>query len=420
MDKSKYFLGIDVLTATRERIAWTFDNFEKISISFSGGKDSTCMTHLVCEEARKRGRKVALLFIDWEIQYQLTIDHVQRVFDEYADCIEPYWVALPLLSDNSCSQYEPEWISWDKAKKDLWTRQPPKIAITDEKFFPFWYYSITFEEFVPKFGEWYGHGEPTAIFVGIRTRESLNRYRALANRRKSKFDDKIYTTCVSDNAWNIYPIYDWKAEDDWTYLAKFHKSYNRLYDRFYQAGLTIHQMRVDEPFGTTTRRSLWLYQVIEPQTWGKVVLRTAGANSSALYCKEMGNILGNGRVTLPDGHNWQSFAMYLLDTMPKHTAEHFKNKISVYLKWYMEKKGYPDGIPDEADYHLETKKDVPSWRRIVKCLLKNDYWCKSLGFSPTKQSAYSEYTKRMKANRAKWEQENKIIESLNKGGVMID
>lgn len=116
----------------------------------------------------------------------------------------------------------------------------------------------------------------------------------------------------------------------------------------------------------------------------------------------MGNILGNGKVTLPEGHTWQSFAMYLLETMPKRTAEHYKNKIAVYLRWYMEKKGYPDGIPDEADYYLETKKDVPSWRKIVKTLLKNDYWCKGLGFSPTKQSAYDQYVKRMKEKRKEW------------------
>lgn len=402
LSTSRIMLDKDVLTAAKERIAWTFDNFEEIVISFSGGKDSTCMTHLVMEEAIRRNRKVGLFFIDWEVQYQLTIDHVQHVFDLYKDHIIPYWIALPLLGDNASSQFEPEWISWDKSKKDIWVRQPPELAITDEKALPFWYYGIDFYEFTPKFGEWYGKGKPTACFVGIRTRESLNRYRALANKRKSKFDDKIYTTCVSENVYNVYPIYDWKAEDDWTYLGKTGKCYNKIYDRFYQAGLSLHQMRVDEPYCSEARKSIWMYQILEPQTWGKMILRTAGANSASIYCKEMGNILGNGKVTLPEGHTWQSFAMYLLDTMPPNTAEHYKSKIAVYLHWYMTKKGYPEGIPDEADYALETKKDVPSWRKIVKALLKNDYWCKGLGFSPTKKSAYNEYVSRIKKKRAEW------------------
>lgn len=398
---SKRYLGIDVLTASKERIKWAFDNFEKICISFSGGKDSTAMTHLVMEEAIKRNRKVALLFIDWEIQYKLTIEHVQHIYDMYKDYIIPYWVALPLLTDNACSMYEPEWISWDKAKENLWTRKPPKIAITDENYFSFYYYKITFEEFVPLFGEWYGEGKSTACFVGIRTRESLNRYRALTNKKKNKFEDKMFTTCVTDNVYNVYPIYDWSAEDDWKYFGKTKKPYNKLYDRFFQAGLTLHQMRVDEPFGDTTRRSLWLYQIIEPETWGKMVLRVNGANSGSLYSRDNGNILGNRSITLPKGHTWQSFSNFLLDTMPKKTAEHYKTKIAVYIKWYMNR-GYVDGIPDEVDKQIEKQNDVPSWRRICQTLLRNDYWCKGLGFSPTKQSAYNQYLERMKKKRKEW------------------
>lgn len=400
MDSRRY-LGIDVLTASKERIKWAFDNFEKICISFSGGKDSTAMTHLVMEEAIKRNRKVALLFIDWEIQYKLTIEHVQHIYDMYKDYIIPYWVALPLLTDNACSMYEPEWISWDKAKENLWTRKPPKIAITDENYFPFYYYKITFEEFVPLFGEWYGEGKSTACFVGIRTRESLNRYRALTNKKKNKYQGKIFTTCVTDNVYNVYPIYDWSAEDDWKYFGKTKKPYNKLYDRFFQAGLTLHQMRVDEPFGDTTRRSLWLYQIIEPETWGKMVLRVNGANSGSLYSRDNGNILGNRSITLPKGHTWQSFSNFLLDTMPKKTAEHYKTKIAVYIKWYMNR-GYVDGIPDEVDKQIEKQNDVPSWRRICQTLLRNDYWCKGLGFSPTKQSAYNQYLERMKKKRKEW------------------
>lgn len=401
MDRRRY-LGIDVLTASKERIKWAFDNFEKICISFSGGKDSTVMTHLVMEEAIKRNRKVALLFIDWEIQYKLTIEHVQHIYDMYKDYIVPYWVALPLLTDNACSMYEPEWISWDKAKENLWTRKPPKIAITDENYFPFYYYKITFEEFVPLFGEWYGEGKSTACFVGIRTRESLNRYRALTNKKKNKYKDKMYTTCVTDNVYNVYPIYDWSAEDDWKYFGKTKKPYNKIYDRFFQAGLTLHQMRVDEPFGDTTRRSLWLYQIIEPETWGKMVLRVNGANSGSLYSRDNGNILGNRSITLPKGHTWQSFSNFLLDTMPKKTAEHYKSKIAVYIKWYMNR-GYVDGIPDEVDKQMEKQNDVPSWRRICQTLLRNDYWCKGLGFSPTKQSAYNQYLERMKKKRKEWD-----------------
>lgn len=397
----KRFLQKNVFEAAKERIEWTFDNFDKIYVSFSGGKDSTAMTHMVLEEAIKRNRKVGLMFIDWECQMELTISHIKHVFEMYKDNIIPYWVALPMTTWNGCSQYEPEWTAWSKGKKDIWVRQPDEISITDESFFSFYYDTITFEEFTPLFGKWFSEGENCACFVGIRTQESLNRFRTINNSKKELFGEKAFTTNVVDNVWNVYPIYDWKTEDDWTYFSTQKKCYNKLYDRFYQAGLTIHQMRIDEPFGDTQRRGLWLYQIIEPQTWAKMVLRVSGANTANIYSKEMGNVLGNNKVTLPNNHTWESFAKMLLDTMPKKTAEHYKGKIAVYIKWYMER-GYEDGIPDEADYKLEVDGKAPSWRKITKTLLRNDYWCKGLGFSPTKSSAYTKYLELMRKRRKKW------------------
>jgi hypothetical protein len=93
LDREK--LLADVLTAAQQRIEWTFDNFPRIYCSFSAGKDSGVMAHLVLTEARKRGRKVGLFFLDWEAQFTHTIDFARAIFAEYADCIEPYWCAVP-------------------------------------------------------------------------------------------------------------------------------------------------------------------------------------------------------------------------------------------------------------------------------------------------------------------------------------
>ena len=104
----KIGLGIDVLTAARERIAWTFDRFPRVYVSFSGGKDSTVMLHLVADEAKRRGRKFGLLFVDLEAQYKLTIEHIEKCYDFYRDTIEPHWIALPISLRNAVSQYEPK------------------------------------------------------------------------------------------------------------------------------------------------------------------------------------------------------------------------------------------------------------------------------------------------------------------------
>lgn len=395
------YLSKSVLDAARERISWTFDNFEKIYLSLSGGKDSTVMFHLVMDEAKKRKRKIGIFFIDWECQFDMTIDHIRELIQEHTEFIDLYWVALEIETMSACSAFEPIWRSWDQDKKNLWTREIPKEAIKDPDFFPFYYKGITFEEFVPLFGKWFSEDEDTACFVGIRSQESLNRWRSISREDVKRYDGKKFTTNAIDNVWNIYPIYDWKVEDIWTYVAKENKPYNKVYDRMYQAGLTYSQMRIDEPFGDESRKNLWLYQIIEPITWSKFTARMAGINNAALYSQERGNILGNGKVSLPEGHTWESFANFLLDSMPPATANHYKNKIAVYIKWYKDR-GYPDGIPDEGDYKLEQKGKIPAWRQIVKTLLKNDWYCQTLGFGITKSSNYEKYLNLMRKRRQSW------------------
>jgi len=398
--KRKY-TELNVLLASQNRIANVFDEFDRIYLSLSGGKDSTVMFHLVLNEARKRNRKFAVLFIDWECQFQYTIDHVESLIKQNQDIVIPYWVALEIETSSSCSMYEPTWRSWDERKKNLWTREKNDLSIKDSTYFPFYYPGITFEEFTPLFGEWFSNGEKTASFVGIRTQESLNRFRAISRGDVSRYKDWSYTVKNTDNVYNVYPIYDWLVDDIWTYVYKSQCEYNKVYDRMYQAGLSPSQMRIDEPFGDEARKNLWIYQIIEPVTWSKFTARMAGINSACLYSQEKGNILGNDKVSLPEGHTWKSFCDFLLDTMPPKTSEHYKNKIAVYIKWY-ENRGYSNGIPDAAYYPLEQLGKVPAWRQIAKTLLRNDYYCQGLGFGVTKSSNYEKYMQRMKQNRKLW------------------
>jgi predicted phosphoadenosine phosphosulfate sulfurtransferase len=396
-------LGINVLEAARSRISWVFDSFERIYVSFSGGKDSAVMLHLVMEQAIARGRRVAVLFLDWEAQFRLTIEHVAEMFALYAEHIEPFWVALPLTTTNAVSMVEPEWTCWDPDKKDLWVRDPPSSAITDPNALPFHYPSITFEQFIEEFGAWYSQGESTACLVGIRCAESLHRWRAIARKRKSRLEGKAWTAWKGGTLFNVYPLYDWRTTDVWTYFGRERKPYNRLYDRMHQAGIPLAHMRICEPYGDEQRRGLWLFHAVEPETWAKVCARVAGANSGALYAGERGNVLGNARIDLPTGHTWQSFAAFLLQTMPAATAEHYRDKIAVYQAYCRNKLDIPvlpDAVPGDTG-----GKDVASWRRICRALLRNDYWCKSLSFSPTKAEYYERYRKIIAKRRLTWQSE---------------
>jgi predicted phosphoadenosine phosphosulfate sulfurtransferase len=352
------------------------------------------------EEAISRGRNIGVLLVDLEAQYKLTIDYLLQCFEMYRAHIEPFWVALPLNLRNAVSMYEPQWRCWEPERRDDWVRTPPEIAITDSSYFPFFRPGMEFEEFTPAFGEWYGEGKLTACLVGIRADESLNRFRTIMG-KKACFEDKKWTTYQGGCLYNAYPIYDWRTQDIWAYNGKSGKPYNRLYDLMHKAGLSIHQQRICQPYGDDQRKGLWLFHIIEPETWAKVVARVNGANSGALYAQESGNILGRLKITKPEGHNWESFARLLIESMPAKTREHYDNKIAVFLKWWQDR-GYSAGIPDEADVNEEAARQAPSWRRICKALLRNDYWCKGLSFSQHKSGAYQKYLKIMKTRRQRW------------------
>jgi predicted phosphoadenosine phosphosulfate sulfurtransferase len=388
----KKYQSETVLQASRGRISKVFDDFEKIYISFSGGKDSSIMTHLVMEEAIKRDKKVALLIIDLEAQYNDTIKHIEAMVNLYSEHVELHWACLPMLLRNAVSNFEPRWCCWDEDKKDIWVRQKPIYAKGVDDY-PFYIPKMEFEEFMVLFGQWYSENGKyrTAAFVGIRADESLHRYRAIASDKKGiMWKEYKWTTKISKNLFNIYPIYDWKTEDIWIFHGKYpDKPHNKIYDKMNMAGVPLSQQRLCQPYGDDQRRGLWLFHILEPETWYKVVARVNGANSGALYIQENGNMTGYNKITKPDGHTWESFCNLLLKTMPKKTREHYIFRFKKFISGWNDR-GYKI-IPDEAPAELEVKCWAPSWRRMCKVILRNDYWCKGLGQSQPLSEAYGKF-----------------------------
>lgn len=63
------------------------------------------------------------------------------------------------------------------------------------------------------------------------------------------------------------------------------------------------------------------------------------------------------------------------------------DKIRSYVSSW-ERRGYPDGIPDEAPVRLEELGKVPSYRVICIAIMKNDKNLESLGFRRTPCQIY--------------------------------
>ncbi|OBK02781.1 phosphoadenosine phosphosulfate reductase [Mycolicibacterium fortuitum] len=401
LSESKRGLGINVYTAAQQRIRRVFDDFPNVYVSFSGGKDSGVVLELAAAEARRRGRRIGVLIVDLEAQYKRTIAYVDTMLARHADVLDVYWVCLPLSLRNAVSQFQPQWQCWDPDQEPNWVRPLPQRpgVVSDREFFPFFERGMEFEDFVPQFGDWFAEqhdGRLTACLVGIRSDESLNRFRTIASRRKKTHEGLQWTTWMRGLVYNAYPIYDWRTEDIWRFYGKTRTPYNDVYDLMHQAGVGIHQARLCQPYGDDQRKGLWLYHVLEPETWSRVVSRVQGANFGAIYATHTGNIMGRVKIEKPDHLTWEEYAMFLLDSMPPDTAEHFRTKIAVFLNWH-----YNRGHPITDDGPLD--KVHPSWKRICKVLLSYDFWCKGFSMSPPANSrSYESYRRRMKIQRQEW------------------
>ena len=284
---SKIYMNKNVYDAAIERYHTIFNEFDNYYVSVSGGKDSSVMLQLMAREARNAGKKFSVLYIDLEAQYKATIEHVDELVDLTKDVVDEwYWVALPLSLRNAVSAIQPKWICWDKKDKDKWVREFPTmrndvILCTEDSMPEEWdwfYRGMEFEEFILWFAKWYNetHGGKTAAGIGIRSDESLNRFRTIISESKERYKDFPWTTrvkCKSEllNCWNFYPLYDWRTEDDWTAVSKLDLKFNQIYELMYKNGLSIYEQRLCQPYGDDQRKGLDQFRSLEPETWEKVL-----------------------------------------------------------------------------------------------------------------------------------------------------
>jgi len=398
----KIYKDINVYDAAINRYDIILNEFDNYYVSVSGGKDSSIMLQLMAQEARKYGKKFSVLYIDLEAQYQATIGHINALIDATKDVVENwYWCALPLSLRNAVSAIQPKWICWDKKDKEKWVREYPTkrkdiVLVTEDSLPDGWdwfFRGMEFEEFILWFAKWFNetHGGKTAAGIGIRSDESLNRFRTIVSDKKERYKNYPWTTrvhCKSKvlNCWNFFPLYDWRTEDDWTAVAKLNLLFNPIYELMYKNGLSIYEQRLCQPYGDDQRKGLDQYRTLEPETWEKVLNRVEGVNFGNIYCRT--SLLGNIKSEKPDNLTWEQYAVFLLESIGMYVPEvrdHYHTKIKTFLQWY-EKEGIsPDQIPDETDKKLESAKKAASWRRIARAIEKNDFWMSRLSFGETKK-----------------------------------
>lgn len=399
---AKVYNDKNVYDAAIERFNIVLNDFDNCYLSVSGGKDSSIMLQLMAKEARKIGKKISVLYIDLEAQYQATIHHVNELIDEVKDVLDEwYWVAMPLSLRNAVSAIQPKWICWDKKDKKKWVREYPTkrkdVILCTENHYPKewgWFFrGMEFEEFILYFAKWFNekHGGKTAAGIGIRSDESLNRFRTIINDSKERYEDYGWTTRVKLNSvvlncWNFYPLYDWRTEDDWTAVARLDLKFNQIYELMYKNGVSIHEQRLCQPYGDDQRKGLNQFRSLEPETWEKVLNRVEGVNFGNIYCRT--SLLGNIKSEKPDSMTWEQYSVFLLESLGLYAPEvrdHYYEKIKKFMDWWEEKEGITfENMPDDK-WDIEGYSKAPYWKRIARAIEKNDFWMSGLSFGENKR-----------------------------------
>ena len=419
------YLSKNVFEALQERFHFLFNEFDNIFISFSGGKDSGLLLNLLLDFRKKYypNKTIGVFHQDFEAQYSVTTEYIEKTFSqlEKEENVELYWVCLPMATRTALSSYEMYWYPWDDTKEEIWVRPMPKhpyVIHLENNPITTYHYKMHQEDLAKQFGRWYrlSHKNKTTVcLLGMRSDESLQRYSGILN-KKYGYKDTCWISNQFKDVWCASPLYDWSTGDVWHANYSFGYEYNRLYDLYYMAGLKPDQMRVASPFNDYAKDSLNLYRVIDPKIWVKLVGRVQGANFTAIYART--KAMGYKNLTLPEGHTWESYTHFLLSTLPPRLRNNYIQKFKSSIRFWhnvgggleedtikeLEDHGYAIArngvsnytlmkrsriiflgkIPDNTD-DIKTSKDIPSWKRMCFCILKNDHICRFMGFGITRE-----------------------------------
>jgi predicted phosphoadenosine phosphosulfate sulfurtransferase len=413
----------NVLAATMERLALIFADFQYVLVAFSCGKDSGVLLNLAYRYAKENGllHKLAFYYEDYEADYRFTHQYAQRTFDTFSD-VKRYWLCLPISAACSVSMHQDRWTPWDEDQKAIWVRPMPKgDYVINAENCPYTFIKGTkgFDARI-QFSTWFAsqHGK-TAVLIGIRADESLTRRSIITSQhRRYMHRGLTYSKTVDDQTCNFYPLYDWKTTDIWTANGKFGFDYNKVYDLYYQSGLTIDQMRVASPFHQCGQENLKLYKVIDPNTWGKMVGRVNGVNFTGIYGGT--TAMGWKSIIKPSHFTWKEYAEFLIATLPENTKKKLLETLARLQETWNEK-GYgrnprviqsmleegieienthviaknctkpgvyeivkiKSGMPDETKAH-NLFRICPSWKGVCITIMKNDFSCLYMGCQRTK------------------------------------
>ena len=265
--------SIDVVEAAKIRIRNVFRNGLPVYMSFSGGKDSLCLSQLVMnliQAGEINPAQLTVQFIDEEAIFPCIDEKVREWRKKFMLVGAKFeWFCLEVKHYNCFNELSNDetFICWDRYKKDVWVRKPPTFAIRN--------HSLlrpridAYQDFLPRICS----GGITV--TGIRTAESVQRLQNIAAMSRAG------NNMTKRN--QIFPIYDWKDNDVWRYLYLEKVDIPEIYLFLWQSGTNKRQLRVSQFFSIDTAKSLVKMDEYYPDLMEQIVRREPNAYLAALY-----------------------------------------------------------------------------------------------------------------------------------------
>ena len=257
---------IDVVEAAERRIVNLFSKHKVVCFSTSGGKDSLVCSDVLIRTMQKYQipfSRLFVVFFDEEAMFDDVIEVARQQRSRFlALGAKFYWFCLPIKHYNCCSLlYDDEsFICWEHGKEDVWVRPMPPYAIRNHPSFKAGMtYQVFFKAMVRNI----------PIITGMRMEESIMRRLALSS---TKADAQF-----------VAPIYDWRDNDIWLYIQRYHLPFPETYIRLYKVGVSRPKLRISQFFALDTVKTLPKLLEMDPVLADKVVKREPNAELAFLY-----------------------------------------------------------------------------------------------------------------------------------------
>ncbi len=265
--------SIDVIEAAKIRIRNVFRNGLPVYMSFSGGKDSLCLSQLIMnliQAGEIDPGQLTVQFIDEEAIFPCMEEKVKEWRKKFMLVGAKFeWFCVEVKHYNCFNELsnDESFICWDRYKKDVWVRQPPSFAIRSHPLLK--PRTDAYQDFLPR------ACSDGITITGIRTAESIQRLQNIAVVSRSGN--------MMTKRHQVFPIYDWKDKDVWMYLYEEKVDIPEIYLFLWQTGSNRKQMRVSQFFSIDTAKSLVKMNEYYPDLMERIVRREPNAYLASLY-----------------------------------------------------------------------------------------------------------------------------------------